>query len=494
MAKRFDMYFRQLLTEAELDAAFDGLEAADLSIMVDTGVQGVLSGGVVSEKSGTPNLTVDITGPCVIVDQTGRRVSWSALQNLNVAVDDSAVSTAVAGGGNEKWVSVFAKFARSLSDPRVDGNSNTVYFQRDESFTLSVVQGAEAAIGVATRPALLGDGILLADINLVNAQTQVLNADIDVTRRQDYLRLGDPLVDTFYLERGKVKDALDDIIGFLNTLSASVPTLATAITYGGGATWADGTTNPSATVEVVLDSIFTGLSATTGSSGGDKIGVEANTGVASTLLAASTLQARLVALQNAANIDVAARTAWLGGRANAAATAYAAIDKIITDLALTTASDDGAERIGAQASGNLAAGSVRSQLDELDAEKGGLALANNWAGIQTFSAKVAASGGAGTGYVSNQTAYVDADSTVQPSGFHVYYQNAVLTATRVLALSLSGAENGTIVIVNKRLSGAQSLEVRNATTGGTLLATLTTLNAWALFIYRGGAWVALMSG
>jgi hypothetical protein len=70
----------------------------------------------------------------------------------------------------------------------------------------------------------------------------------------------------------------------------------------------------------------------------------------------------------------------------------------------------------------------------------------------------------------------------------------VLTATRVLALSLSGAENGTIVIVNKRLSGAQSLEVRNATTGGTLLATLTTLNAWALFIYRGGAWVALMSG
>jgi hypothetical protein len=47
----------------------------------------------------------------------------------------------------------------------------------------------------------------------------------------------------------------------------------------------------------------------------------------------------------------------------------AAIDKIITDLADTAAADDGAERIGAQATAgsptSLSAGSVRSQLDAL---------------------------------------------------------------------------------------------------------------------------------
>lgn len=92
---------------------------------------------------------------------------------------------------------------------------------------------------------------------------------------------------------------------------------------------------------------------------------------------------------------MAALSNWLGGRTNTAQTHLTAqLDKIITDLAATSASDDGAERIGAAAVGNLAAGSVRSQLDELDTEKGGLATSNTWTLAQVFSALATFSAGA----------------------------------------------------------------------------------------------------
>lgn len=84
---------------------------------------------------------------------------------------------------------------------------------------------------------------------------------------------------------------------------------------------------------------------------------------------------------NGLALIMSALSTWLGGRTNPASTSlHAAIDKIITDLAVTTVGDDGAERIGAALSGNLSAGSVRSQLDELDAEKAGLATSNTFTG------------------------------------------------------------------------------------------------------------------
>jgi hypothetical protein len=487
MASRRDFYYRQLVTEAELDASNDDLEAADRSLMVDMGVFGALDGLEVAEAP-SPNLTVNVAGPGAGYDQLGQRIAITATQNKDVSVDYLGAATSVASPGNEKWVSLFIQFARTLSDARIDGNSNTVYFVRSEAFTLKVVQGAEALIGAAAKPSLLTDGILLADINRTNGQTQILNADINTERRQDYLRIaGIPNA----LARGQVKDAISDLLALINTVSTTVPSTAGGINYAGGGAWADGTANPAQTVEAWIDGAISGFAATTGSSGADKIGVESVTGVAGSVLGASTLHTRLVSLQDATNLDVPARSAWRGGRTNPATTVLLAMSKVIDDLGLQTVGDDGAERIGAQASGNLAAGSVRSQLDELDTEKGGLASANSWAGLQTFSALARAGGGAGTGYAIAQSTWADADATVTPSGFHLYYQNAVLSAGRNLALSTAGAENGTVCFVTKNLSAANTLSVRNNTTGGTILASLTSLGDWCAFVFRGGAWVKL---
>ena len=187
MADRKDFYFRQKVTEAELDDAFDGLEEADRNVLTDLGILGVAKGLAVTEESPTPNITVDVeTGAAY--DQSGQRMNVPSEQNVDVSEDFLMATTDVAGGGNEKIVSVFLEFQRVLSDPRIDGNSNTVFF-RDESFAFKVRQGAEAS-PPATPPPLQANEILLADITRTNGQTQIFDADIDLVTRRQILQIG----------------------------------------------------------------------------------------------------------------------------------------------------------------------------------------------------------------------------------------------------------------------------------------------------------------
>ena len=556
MSNRLDYYFRQRVTEAELDLGFAELEQADQNLAADLGFTGVLANAVVSQHAPVPDLTVDVSGPGAILDQLGQRIFFSALQNVSVAQDENGVSTAVSAAGKEKIVSVFVKFDRALSDPRVDGNSLTVFFRRDESFKFVVAQGAEAAAGGAIPPPLRSDSILLADVTRSFAQTQVIAGNISNARRQDaFVIAGSPRS----LRRGRTIDGLSDLLGYYNAHvnSASDRHPAAAIDYAGGSNWADGTTNPATTVEAQLDKLVSDLMATSGApkvgaaatagspnalgagsvksqldallgfinahinnasgahaasaisyasggnwadgttnpattvkteldkiisdlagaGGADKVGaivtstwadgaalpstrvktsldrivsdLAATTGApkvgaaatsaspnsltagsvksqldallgfvnghlnqASAAHAASaisyagggswkdgttnpatTVEAQLdkiitdlIADAAAARLGAGARSNWLGGRTNPAGVSIlAAIDKIITDLAVQTASDDGAERIGAQASGNLAAGSVRSQLDSLDATAVRTNVANTYSATQTVN-------------------------------------------------------------------------------------------------------------
>ncbi len=560
MSNRLDYYFRQRVTEAELDLGFAELEQADQNQAADLGFTGVLANAIVSQHAPVADLTVDVSGPGAVLDQAGQRIFFSSLQNVNVAQDDNGVSTDVSGAGKEKVVSVFVRFDRALSDPRVDGNSLTVFFRRDESFKFIVVQGAEAPAGTAIPPPLRSDAILLADVTRSFAQTQVLAANISIARRQDAFVLngsprsirrgrtidvvsdllsyfnthvngvGDrhPAASVDYagggnwadgttnpattveaqldklvsdlaatsgapkvgaaasagapnaLAAGTVKSQLDALLGFLNAHlnQAAGAHAASAISYAGGGNWADGTTNPVTTVEAQLDKVISDLSA---AGGADKLGVAVaglwadGTGIAATrvrtaldevltdlagagagtdgiqkvgaagiagapnALGAGTARSQLAALLGAVNahiiqaagahaasavsyaagpawkdgstnpattvqaqldkhvndliadagagrLGITARSAWLGARTNPAGISiFAAIDKIITDLAAQTAADDGAERIGAQASGNLPVGSVRSQLDSLDATAVRTNVANVFTAAQTLN-------------------------------------------------------------------------------------------------------------
>jgi hypothetical protein len=356
MSARKNFFFRQRVTEAELDSAFDDLEDADHNLAGDLGFTGVLANAVVSQHAPVADLTVDVSGPASILDQLGRRVFFSALQNVNVAQDDNGVSTAVSAAGKEKVVSVFVKFDRLLSDPRIDGNSLTVFFRRDESFKFVVAQGGEAAAGSAVPPLLRSDAILLADIIRRFGQTQILSDSISTARRQDAFALtGAPRS----LHRGRTIEAVSDLLGFYNAhvTGAADRHPAASIDFAGGGSWADGTTNPAATVEAQLDKIISELAAATGAA---RVGAAVTAG-APNALAAGTVKSQLDALLASLNAHVNASAAhaasaityaaggnWKDGTTNPATTVKAQLDKLVSDLA----ADAGAGRLGAAARSN----------------------------------------------------------------------------------------------------------------------------------------------
>jgi hypothetical protein len=158
------------------------------------------------------------------------------------------------------------------------------------------------------------------------------------------------------LVAGSIKSQLKLLLEYLNNhINDNVAHSGGGGTYSGSPNWDDGTSIAAGlTLDAAIDRIVTDLGGSGGANGADKV-------------------------------HTAARTAWLGGRTNPSGSVFDGLDKIITDLAVTTAGDDGAERIGAQATGDLTVGSVRSQLDYLAANWGKLSRANTWSATQTLN-------------------------------------------------------------------------------------------------------------
>lgn len=258
---RFDFFFRQKVTEGELDAAFDEAELADQNQMLDLGLVGVLSGAVVTEKSGTPNLTVDVSGSASAHNKNGERISFGPTQNVDVSVDYLSVSTDVGTPGSEKIVSVFAKFDRTLTDPRIDGNSLTVYFNRAESFDFHVTQGSETASPPATPPSLDSEHILLADIQKTFGQTQVLNANI-TGPTGTYTAITERREDAFVITAGSS-------VLRSGTPEESDQAIATALSSGVGVAfvatenWADASSIAATDVSAAINEIVADLASNT---------------------------------------------------------------------------------------------------------------------------------------------------------------------------------------------------------------------------------------
>lgn len=187
MADRTDFMFRQRVTEAELDLAFELLEKADRNLAADIGLFGVVSGAVPTPHAPVPDLSIDLTAPARAYDRLGQRLAFGTGQTIGCAVDSDGLPTDVPLADQERWLGIFLRFQRQLSDPRPDGNSQQVFFRRDESFELVVRQGPIAALQTAPRVALVADELLLCDVHLVAGQTQIVAADIDTSRRQAFV-------------------------------------------------------------------------------------------------------------------------------------------------------------------------------------------------------------------------------------------------------------------------------------------------------------------
>jgi hypothetical protein len=180
-------FYRQKVTEAELNLGFALLEQADHNLASDLGVLGIVSGALPTEHTPVADLTVDLTAPARAYDASGRRIAFGTGQRVDCAVDATGIPTEISTAGQERWLGIFLKFDRLLSDPRTDGNSQEVFFRHDESFQLIVRQGPQAPTGTAPRVALEENGILLCDVARRAGQTQIRNVDIDLGRRQAFV-------------------------------------------------------------------------------------------------------------------------------------------------------------------------------------------------------------------------------------------------------------------------------------------------------------------
>lgn len=197
---RKDFFYKQVVTESDLDQAFDAAEAADQAIVSDLGLIGICEGGDVVQT--TPaTLNVEVGGPLTAYDPSGRRIRMSPDELVDCSVDENTNPTTVAAG-NERWLSVFVEYHEDLSDPRYDGNGVLVYTTRAEGYSLYVVMGPEVAIGAATKPSKAPSSqhtspLLLADVRIYDGQPGIETADIDVSRRDVlFIFVGDQITVT----------------------------------------------------------------------------------------------------------------------------------------------------------------------------------------------------------------------------------------------------------------------------------------------------------
>ncbi len=397
----FDWYFKQIVTQSQMDWAFDKVQDSLHATSLDNEFLGIVDGLGTAEHAGTPDKTIDVGGPGTAYDPEGQRCYVSdALTIVDCSQDEFGTDSNPPTATFQRYISVFIRFDRDLTEPALDGNNVVVYTKQLESFELFVRLGAEAAAGTAIPAPLMTDAVLLCDILVTNGFTAILNANIDLSRRQDWVRFtGTVLGDRVY---GTSKDAVDDILALIESWGGSLPFSFVSQWFGSVAV--AGSTPPPTTIQEALDAIVydlaqaTGIAKVgsadyastyvswTGQSGqgaleaiaaavNGHIGGGAPQHPASSItftpvgiIAATDVQAAIAEILT----DYAATTGgtligYAGSGWLTASNVSGALDEIVADLALTTAALSGASRIGTQAiSGSPESQAVSDVMDVLD--------------------------------------------------------------------------------------------------------------------------------
>lgn len=415
MRKR-NWYTGQLVTEGQMDTAFSDVETAIFRANADFSFRGVLAGHVVAADS-PASMDVVISGGTSYTPD-GKRCLSVGDATLDCSVDVDSVSTNVVGINSSKVISVFVVFDRVLLEPQYDITNTLIYTIEEETCAFEVVQGNEVTSPtVPTAPSLRNDAVLLCDITLVSGQTTITSGDISTDRRQSLVvltRADGSKIHNVTVE-GAVQDVLDILEDHIAGTGENHDANTVEITVDTAVNWADGndwcTTSPIGVTDAIQTHVVAKLASTGATSGAHRTGVAQSTYQSGTVptLSAGTLFSRLEDLRNGANIYVASMSSWPDGTPalNNAASVFDAINtNVITRLgARVSAADqgcrrigvygtgyglaswqalgattvygvfvglnsatgtDGAAYVGAKASGALSAGTVRSQLDELD--------------------------------------------------------------------------------------------------------------------------------
>jgi hypothetical protein len=218
---RRDNFFRQLVSEQEFDIGFTLAEDADRSLTKDaqlaqranasnvpfadpqSGDYDGLLGGIHAgfkigfsppASGGNPQSLINVPVTAGLAhDPLGQRiVTPSRFLDITGAGDTPiGQGGATTGGaavtpapGNTRIVTVMVLFDRQLLDPRVDGNSLTVFFERNESYRFRAKAGA-ASTGTPDPPTADPNSIVLVDFT-VNSSSQIVGQSFK--RRGDWIR------------------------------------------------------------------------------------------------------------------------------------------------------------------------------------------------------------------------------------------------------------------------------------------------------------------
>lgn len=213
MANRKNFYFKQFVTEAELDDGLKDFEDADWNQMKDLGQYGIASGFGVVPDPGGPSFNVNVISGAA-VDKLGRRLA-SAVDILQTISTDTSGAPTIPPAGNRRWISIYARYGRVLSDTRIDGLGNTVHFLHNEVLNALGTAGINGmdvddpgpppntAAGVGkfyvvagtpdlttnplpSRPALHADAILLADILYTDGDANITIGKISTARAERF--------------------------------------------------------------------------------------------------------------------------------------------------------------------------------------------------------------------------------------------------------------------------------------------------------------------
>ena len=379
MAGRTDYFFRQKVTEAELDLAFELLEKADRNLAADLGIYGIVSGAEPTPHAPVADLTIDLTAPARAYDNLGQRIFFGTGQTVDCSVDHAGLPTEVPVAGEERWLGVFLRFERLLSNPRTDGNSQQVFFRRDESFDVVVRQGATAPAGAALKVPLQPDELLLCDVRRTNGQGQILGADIDVSRRQVFIFATGDAVAIISGAWNILQPAVETVQAALDETDAELDDHFTGAARRHPAGDVDYTPHgfvASATVQAAINELVDDLSsAAVGTPGASLLGADAVAGAPNALPAGHVdgqlsqllawLNAHLSAPAGAHNASAIAAAAhnYVSG-----ASVQAQLQEIVDDLQ-SQAAGLGASQVGNQAVAgsptSLVGASVKAQIDAL---------------------------------------------------------------------------------------------------------------------------------
>lgn len=226
---RKNFFYRQLVTEAEIDAAFTDVDNGFKNLLVDQGLSGVLSGFTPSSPSVSP-YQVTLSSGIAYSKTLGRRLNYAG-GVVSLATDELSNPVTLPSIGNMQVISLFLEPAYTETDPRTDGYGIPVNFIKTETLTIKVAVSAYSSIPtVPPLTALRSDQILVADvvtyrensgtlyIFVVTAEPVVTTSvspagTFTVNPRTEYLLpvlAGDYLGDGVTLG-GKIKDAVSNL-------------------------------------------------------------------------------------------------------------------------------------------------------------------------------------------------------------------------------------------------------------------------------------------